>query len=366
MSDQEHGTRPGTYVLVVVLAASMWSVLAFRSIGSSDGDPTVFTAFGETATHITAHAEDVLGREVFERTGHGHDGKFFFLQALDPLYLAPEEHAVLLDRPVYRGQRMLYPLIAGAAGLIPDRALPWTLVLTNVFAVGVGTAGAARLAIRHGRSPWWGLAFALNVGLLAEYLISGAGVVSFAAVIWAIAMLRENKIGPAAAWLVAAVLAREVMLLAVGGVALLWWLRRRRIPWLLVSAPASAVALWGAYLRIRLDEGSGVSEVQEIGWPFGGVIGSVSHWAQSPLDMAVGAVVILLSVAMVMQAIRRPSFVSWAGLGFVVLGPLLTAQVWTRYFDISRALAPLFTLYVLSAFVVADARTSGETTPAPR
>jgi hypothetical protein len=332
----------------------LWGGFAVRSVAANGGDETVFTAFGEASTEITDHAEELLGQDVFVRVNQGHDGKFFFLQALDPLYLQPDEHAVLLDRPVYRGQRMLYPLIAGGFGLMPDHAVPWAMILTNVVAAGLGTAGAARLAVRHGRSPWWGLAFALNLGLFAEFLISGAGVLSFAAIVWAIVMLDEDRIGPAAAWLVAAVLSREVMLLAVGGVALLWWLRRRRVPWLLAGAPAGAVALWGLYLRVRLDEGSGVSEVQEIGWPFGGMIASVSDWMDQPFDMSVALVLVLVSIAMIMQAIRRPSYVSWAGLGFVALGPLLTAQVWTRYFDISRALAPLLTLYVLSAFVVTD------------
>lgn len=63
-----------------------------------------------------------------------------------------------------------------------------------------------------------------------------------------------------------------------------------------------------------------------------------------------GAVVIALLLVVVMQAKRSPSLVSFSTLGFVVLAPLLTRQVWLNYFDIGRAVAPVFTTFVLVLF----------------
>ena len=229
--------------------------LSVRVLAAADFEITTFLAFGEDAVEITQYAEDVLGERVQVRAAQGHDGKFFFLQAMDPLYLEPGEHSVFLDRPVYRAQRMLYPLVAGVGGLLPARAVPWSMVLVNVLAIGWGGLGTARLAARYGASPWWGLAFPLNVGMLAEFVISGAGIVAFAAAVWGVLALEEDRPGLAATWLTASVLAREAMLLFVVGAAFQRWRRTRQIPVGLVSAPVLAVLAWAGYLRLRLEIG---------------------------------------------------------------------------------------------------------------
>ena len=52
--------------------------------------------------------------------------------------------------------------------------------------MGVGTWVVAMLAMRMGGSPWWGLAFALNLGFISEMNIDGAGVVAAAAAFGAV------------------------------------------------------------------------------------------------------------------------------------------------------------------------------------
>ena len=181
-----------------VASLTIGILLLVRPLASSGFEITQFTAFGEDAVEITEYAEGLLGRQVQVRAAQGHDGKYFFLQSLDPLYLQPAEHSVFLDRPVYRGQRMLYPLLAGLGGLLPAKALPWSLVLVNILSLGFGGLGTARLAQRYGGSQWWGLAFPLNLGMLAEFAISGAGIVAFTAAIWAVLALDEDRPGAAA------------------------------------------------------------------------------------------------------------------------------------------------------------------------
>ncbi len=55
--------------------------------------------------------------------------------------------------------------------------------------------------------------------------------------------------------------------------------------------------------------------------------------------------------------------VGWAFLGFVALGVVFTEQVWRSYFDITRAVAPIITSFVLLVFVAGRRRplTSAET-----
>jgi hypothetical protein len=96
----------GIVALGLVAGACTWV------LSRVDWDATVFIGFGEDAPATRAYAEDRLGT-VYLRGDQGHDGKFFFIQANDPWVLAPENNAAVLDRPLYRSQRMLYPVLAG-------------------------------------------------------------------------------------------------------------------------------------------------------------------------------------------------------------------------------------------------------------
>ena len=348
-----------------VVAASLLvgAMVIGATLASHDGDITGLMKFGDApaARSVARHASDEIGREVVT-VGEGHDGMYFFLQALDPLLLAPDEHAALLDRPVYRGQRMLFPLIAGGGGLVPASALPWTMAFANLFAIGLGTSATARLARRLGGSEWWGLAFALNVGIVFEFDISGAGILAFAAALWGTVALEEGDDRRAAAWFTAAVLAREVMFLFLAGALLLRLVRTRRIPWLIGIPPTVAALGWAVYLRARLTEGAGVDEVQEFGVPFAGMAQAFDNWIENPVDLAVIAALVAVMPLLVIRAVRRPSYLGWGSIGFVVLGAFFSRQVWWRFFDISRAVAPVITAYLLATFATTDDELADEVT----
>jgi hypothetical protein len=326
------------------------------SLVAHDGDITGLIKFGSApdAQVISDHASELIGREVATVEAEGHDGKYFFLQALDPFFLAPDEHAALLDRPIYRGQRMLFPAIAGGGGLVPAAAIPWTIALTNLFAIALGTVATARLAARAGASHWWGMAFALNVGVIFEFDISGAGILAFAAALWGTIALEENDDRSAAGWFVLAVLAREVMFLYLAGALLLRLFRSRRIPWAIGIPPTLAALSWALYLRLRLTEGAGVDEVQEFGLPFGGMAGAYENWIENPVDLAVILALVAIIPMLVVRAVRRPTYLSWGSLGFVVLAIFFSRQVWWRFFDISRAIAPVITAYLIATFASGD------------
>ena len=168
-------------------------LLAVRLLAVSDWDPTAFTAFGDESTAITSYAEDLLGREVLTREFQGHDGKFFFVQSNDPWIIDPDENAQVLDRPLYRSQRMLYPVLAGGGGLFGPEAVVWAMLVVNLIAMGVGTWVTSQIAIEMGGSPWWGLAFALNLGFISEINIGGAGVVAAAAAFGAVLMFMRER-----------------------------------------------------------------------------------------------------------------------------------------------------------------------------
>lgn len=338
--------------LVVAIAGLLFSSLfALRALSTADWDPTFFVAFGEEATSTRSYAEERLG-EVYLRRAQGHDGKFFFVQSNDPWILDPEENARVLDRPLYRSQRMLYPVLAGGAGLFGPEAIVWSMLIVNLLAMGVGTWVTALIAMEMGGSPWWGLTFALNLGFISEINIGGAGVIAAVAAFGAVLMFMRGRESVGIALLAASALSREAMLLAAAGVALWLWLDGRRGKAMVTAlVPGLTVIGWAAYLRLRIGEGSVVSEVREIGWPFVGFIEAFENWLGDPVDLAVGVAMMLLFVLYTRRVMISRHLVGWAFVGFVLLGILFTEQVWHSYFDITRAVAPIITSFVLLVFL---------------
>ncbi len=348
----EAGTDKGHEWPVVMMAFVVGLLIFASSLLGFDGDLTVLLKFGsdDPAAALTAHAEAVLNRDVTTTGGQGHDGRFFFLQALDPLYLSPDEHAVYLDRPRYRAQRMLYPLVAGVGGLVSPEAVLWSMAFINVAALALGTLGTARLAQRLGGSAWLGLAFTLNPGIFFEFIVSGAGIVAFACAVWGTLAIIDARTRSAIVWFVAAVLAREVMLLYLAGVCCHRLFVTRRIPWALGAIPALSVFAWMGYVRLRLSSTREVTEIQEFGPPFGGMLDAFDNWLNDPIDLAIIVGLIAMMPLLVLRAVQRPNPLAWGALGFVPLATLMTRQVWFDLFDISRAITPIMTAYVLTAF----------------
>ena len=97
-----------------------------------------------------------------------------------------------------------------------------------------------------------------------------------------------------------------------------------------------------------------MSQVQEIGLPFVGFVQAIEGWTSDPLDMAVGVAIMVLFVLYTRRVLLSKHLVGWAFLGFVALGVVFTQQVWQSYFDITRAIAPAITAFVLMMFAPQD------------
>ena len=341
---------------VAFVALVLAVVAALRLLAVSGWDPTAFTAFGEDSVGITAYAEEKLGREVKTRVLQGHDGKFFFVQANDPLILQPEENAAVMDRPIYRSQRMFYPLVAGAGGVLPAGAIVWTMIVANVLGLAVGSWAVGAIAAKHGASHWWGLAFVLNVGLLSELYIDGAGILAFALACLGALALEDDRPALASLAFVASALTREVMLVFVALIAVFWMIRRRSVPWLLAVPPGLAVIAWGLYVRLQLSAHTNVDQVREITLiPFSGLLGASTSGLATAADYLLMALVLALMVVVSVRAWKSKVYLTWGAVGFAVLAPFLTIYVWQKSYDISRAMAPLVTAFLIE-FAIARRR----------
>jgi hypothetical protein len=343
--------------LVGIAGSAIGLLLVARVFGTIGADPTNFIGFGEDSTRINEYAESKLGREVAKRPALGHDGKYFFVQAHDPLFLEPDENIAVIDRPLYRSQRMLYPLIAGGFGLFGSTVITWSLLAVNVLALGAGTFATAVIARDMGGSAWWGLAFALNVGIVSEVNIDGAGVIAAALAFGAVAAFLKGRDGWAVALLVLAGLSREVMLVSAFGIGLWLWRRgRRQTAAVTALVPTVVVGLWAVFLRVRLGSESGGNEAGfAFEPPFVGLVKAIPEWFGSSLDLVAGLAVLLLLGAYLFRTFKSDALVGWAFVGFVPLTLVLSERVWVYYYDITRAVAPMITAFVLMVFLTTKA-----------
>lgn len=354
-------------VVVIGLIGSLAACLfAVRLLAGFDWNPSTTIKFGEEFTAQNEYGEALLG-EIVLAPQAGHDGKFFFSQAMDPLYLEPEVHAIHLDRPAYRAQRMLYPTLASLGGSLPAKATAWGLIVVNVIAMGAGTAYTALVARGMGLSPWFGLAFTLNPGFFIDIAIDGAGIVAGAGLMAGIYYTMRREIPAAAVALCAAALSRETMLIAAAGLGLYLLKERRRVPWPFM-APFAATAAWWLYVHSRLQEGAS-QDLQAVGLPFVGFARAARRWLTEPdslVSFAVGVLLILVSLSLLLRSARTPTELGWATAGFAALGLMLSEPVWHRYFDSTRALAPVFTAYlILIPALVKGTRTADAPRPEP-
>jgi hypothetical protein len=320
------------------------TAIAFKMLAIYGMDPTVFIKFGyNDSPKQQAYVGEQIG-EVTVRSRFVHDGKFFFAQANDPWYLEPEIHAVVLDRPVYRGQRMLFPMIAGGFGLFSPRAVVWSLLVTNLLALGLGAMVAAKLAGVWGLSTWLGLSIPLNIGLIFELNIGGAGILANMCALAALYALVTERTWMASLLFAAAALSREEMVLFAVGISILWLVEKRELPWRLVVIPLVAMAVWFAYLQYRLTGVSGAGHAWgAFAAPFTGIVEAFGFWITDPLSLALNVMIVAIVLAFVPLALRSRQPIAWAALPFVALTLILSDFVWYELIDFTRILAPVFT-----------------------
>ncbi|MGW8319320.1 MAG: hypothetical protein ACWGPS_08755, partial [Candidatus Promineifilaceae bacterium] len=77
----------------------------------------------------------------------------------------PQEYPYREEVPApYRYQRILYPFVARLLALGRPTLVPWTLILLNIAAIGVGTYATELVLLHFGVSHWYALAYGLYGG----------------------------------------------------------------------------------------------------------------------------------------------------------------------------------------------------------
>ncbi len=296
-------------------------------------------------------------------TVDGYDGQFYLVLAIDPLLRTPLVQ--ILDDPGYRSKRILWSAAAWALSAGQARAAPIVLMLLLVAAVGWGGAVVAAWARRHGRSSYWGLAFALNLGTMVCCWRMLGDAVMVALLLTAVFAARSIERSPHDApllLLALAVLQKETALL--GSPAVLPAEGRSRLPKL---TPVRALALlsvagWWLYIGWRTPGEGTFSLAIVFDWPYKGWVAAVAASLASDagafamfrklafLGLFLSVIVLGLSIGISeLRNARGTGRIPGLGLSilmYALMGLCLSERVWTAS-AYSRALLPLASLQLL-------------------
>jgi hypothetical protein len=338
--------RPRPFVLFIVGLVIGASLMVYFVGSLGGGNPVILMSFGDQYTPdpgLEELARQEFGDQVALVSYSGHDGKFFYLLARDPLLIHSDRFAVHLDFPGYRAQRIGFPLLASVGNLAGPIGVVYALLSLNVIAFAVGTWATAGLARSMGASAWWGLAFPLSVGFVFELLITGSQIWAAALAIAAIWALAEERLPWGVAAMAAAVLCRETALLWAGGAAAYMWVRqdRRREAAAVVGVPLGAAFLWNAYVLFRLGSPLWEGPANALALPLVGFFEAIGGWRSDGAEWLVAPAILLLTAVVFWQAWKRPSLLSWAAAAYAVVIPFMGEAVWRRFSDFTRVAALL-------------------------
>ena len=348
----------GVAVVSGLLALLVWALLVFGKFG---GNPTGLARIGDQMVLSPRLAGQEL---VVLRGKRGNDGQQFLALSLDPLQADPGT-AAAVDNPIYRGKRLLYPLLAWLLGLGRPGWIIWWLGWINVACIGLASGLVARWAQLEQRSPQWGFAVLALPGYWITLTLGTADLLATTLMLAAAVAWKEQRPWRGGAALAAALLSRETELLAWAATSLAA-LREKRWPWLLplALAPLPLLALMGSLRQRFSGVADGALASLHFTWPLGGIAAKVGQLLLGtaelpPLERAFDGLSLLLwlaSLAVLLIAAlgrwRVGRWLRWAA-GLYLLPALCTStQILARFPDYTRVwidLAGLALLALLSA-----------------
>ncbi len=360
-------------VAVLAVVAIFYAVFVHRYARNFNGNMSGFACIGDRFP-----APGIVTAKTFVLPNcTGYDGQFFFFAAHDPLMLGDVRR--YMDTPAYRYQRIMYPLLVSALACGRPSAIPDMLVLVNVLMVLVGTYFVTRMLREQGMSPWYGLAYGLLSGLIIATARDLADGVAAGFMVGGMYFYTHRRYLPAAVFLAATLLSRELGLVAVMCLAADAVLFKRSWPglfralgsgrgfslpedfrknWGGLWASVAAVvpfAMWQVYVRWVCGAWSWSGGTANFGKAFAGMLrysrrlfhnpGAHSEKVYAAVFLAVTVIGALLAIR---EIVRRRNEFTVPFLAFSILPFVLSRHVWVEPWSYGRVMLPMQVFLVLT------------------
>ncbi len=313
--------------LIAVVLYGTFAVLVLRRNGFDAsrlvlaGDEFTDPAAAPRSLSVAAHAP-------------GYDGQFYYRLAEEPLSTAKRVTGIRFDYPVYRGQRIGYPLLVRLFSAGDPRAIPWVMLLLNIAAAGVIAATAATIVTR-----WWAaLAVALFPGFLLTMSRDLVELVEIAFLLLALRFLLSRRLAVAVVFLTLAVLTKETAILfaIAAGVATL--ARDRTI----IRASAFAIPIaahlgWKLWLFHLWNLPPNLGASEHFNLPFAGVAAAMREPNRLLVIEAIVIALFTIIVALAFRSSRAALPMKLAWIAYAALFFTLGAEFWWEDWSFLRA-----------------------------
>jgi len=344
-------------VVIALVAAAAAAVLLAGEVHQLDHTRVVGLTYVKGYEHARTGLDKALGIG---------DGQAYAQIARDPTLALPDRFRGGARSAAYRFGRPFLGEVVWVLSLGRSGAVPVTMAVVCVAALGAAAAALAALIARCGGNPWYavGVAFlpgawSATIGLTSETL-----ALAFAA--WGVVLwTRRRRPTPAViALFCLAVLTRETMVLVPLALAIWSWRRAphgvRRADVALVAIPAAVVAAWYVIVDLRVGAwpfAGGPTDT--FGLPFAGMYHEASRWSGSAADLlALAAGIVLLVLAFRSD---RDDPLRAILIAYLLFAPLMGPAVWRRWQDFGRPLLPLyaFALVLVAGYAAAHRTQEG-------
>ena len=316
--------------LAALIAVTLYGVFAALALRRNELDPSRLVLAGDELTDpASAPSALTVGRHTT-----GYDGQFYYRMAIAPFSTAARVVGIRFDYPVYREQRIGYPLLVRLFSGANPRAIPWVMLLLNVAAAGVIAATAATLVTR-----WWtALAVALFPGFLLTMSRDLVELVEIAFVLLALRFLLSRRLVIAVLFLTLAVLTKETAILFALAVAAIALFRERSVARAAAFAiPVAAHIGWKLWLFHLWNLPPNLGASEHFTLPFAG-LAAAARGANRML--ATEMILIVLFTVGVLWAFRSSRAAAPAKLAWIAYAALfftLGAEFWWEDWSFLRA-----------------------------
>jgi hypothetical protein len=327
--NKSHDVRKSA-AAVALATLFLYSAFLFVQLRRHDFNPTIFVTAGDEFTDRTAPTNLLVAQH-----SSGYDGQFYYRIACDPFSTQPVAAGVHFDYPVYRLQRIGYPLLVWMLSLGNRAPVPWMMIIVNLAALA-GISAAAVIATRDFLIPAWScLALALYPGFLLSASRDLVEPLEVLLMMIALILLQRQRLVLAACVLALAALTKETSLLFALGALLtaIATTPRRRMNFVLL-APFAAHFGWKVLLFRLWHLPMTFVTGEHFMLPFQGFLTR----AREAIAAGAGGTTVLIEMAVlvvfgaiVLLAIRSslaPNAVKFAWLLYAALVFLLGTEFW--------------------------------------
>jgi hypothetical protein len=225
----------------------------------------------------------------------GHDGQYYYALARAPW----QRHGPEIDVPAYRHVRIFYPALCWALSAGHPVLLFYVMPAVNLLAVAALAGLGAGVALRHGRSAWWGFVLPLGVNAGISLVHNFTDCLSCLAVFaLLVSWLGGAGWGLVSLWAVVAVFTREQNVAVAGLVAVAAAWKGRRDVAIATSTVCALWVAWAAGLWALYGSPPWVGDGANLAGPLQGLLYRCRHLGDNGLRISVRLGIIhLLSTA---------------------------------------------------------------------